>query len=272
MSAPTPDARLAFSTLGCPGIAIADVADSAARHGFSGLELRAAAGEPVHLGLEPAERRDIVTALAARHITVLALASYLRVADPAADDDAVVAAGLAHGRLAADLGATYLRVFPGAPAHPDADRDAHDAAAVRRLRRLRHELDDLGVAVALETHDSHPAGADVARIIERCPGVLAIWDTLHTWRAGEAPAQTAATLAGRLAYVQLKDVASRTNLAPLPPGDGVLPLQQVADSLRANGYRGWLSWEYERAWFPEAPALPELAADVATWMRTTFGH
>jgi sugar phosphate isomerase/epimerase len=262
--------RLAFSTLGCPGLAIADVADVAARHGFSGVELRAAPGEPVHLGLEPAGRRDVVTALQARHVDVLALASYVRVADPAADDDAVVADGLAHGGLAADLGASYLRVFPGGRTGTDAAQDLSDAAAVRRLLRLRDGLAGYGVAVALETHDSHPAGTDVARILDQCPGVLAIWDALHPWRAGEAPADTARSLSGRLAYAQVKDVASADDLAPLPPGTGALPLAAMADALRSNGYRGAVSWEYERAWFPDATPLPDLAGDVAEWMRARF--
>jgi len=270
VTATAPGIRLAFSTLGCPGLRIAGVADIAARHGFSSVELRAAPGEPVHLGLEPAGRHDVVTALAARRVDVLALASYVRVADPAADDDAVVADGLAHGRLAADLGASYLRVFPGGPADAETARDHGDAAAVRRLLRLRDGLAGSGVVVALETHDSHPAGADVGRILDRCPGVLAIWDALHPWRAGEPAHRTAAALGGRLAYVQVKDVASVDDLAPLPPGAGVLPLPSMADALRANGYHGAVSWEYERAWFPDATPLSDLAGGVAGWMRATF--
>jgi sugar phosphate isomerase/epimerase len=285
VSTARPGIRLAFSTLGCPDLAIAEVAEVAARHGFCGVELRAAAGQPVHAGLGPARRRDIASALTDRGVDVLSLASYVRVADPATDDDAVVGDALAHARLAADLGASFLRVFPGGPTGtspapggtPDAPagsaeaRGCADAAAIRRLTRIRDALTGSGVRIALETHDSHPGGADVARILDGCPGVLAIWDTLHTWRAGEAPADTVRSLAGRLAYVQVKDVAAADDLAPLPPGAGVLPLTAVADALRANGYRGPVSWEYERAWFPDAPPLPELAAGVAGWMRATFG-
>jgi sugar phosphate isomerase/epimerase len=51
----------------------------------------------------------------------------------------------------------------------------------------------------------------------------------------------------------------------------VLPLADMADALRRIGYRGWVSWEYERAWFPELPALPELAGRVSARMRELFG-
>jgi hypothetical protein len=40
---------LAFSTLGCPGLPLAEVADLAVRHRFSGVELRAVEGEPVQV-------------------------------------------------------------------------------------------------------------------------------------------------------------------------------------------------------------------------------
>lgn len=283
---------LAFSTLGCPGLPLARVADLAVRHGFSGVELRAADGEPVHIGLDPSARRDAAAALAARRVLPLSVASYVRVAasgpgkeedndedndEDKEEDEEIVSAGIAHGRLAADLGAPFLRVFPGGPvraggaAHGRAGTVDADRAAVRRLCGIRDGLADTGVTVALETHDSHPRGTDIARLLDRCPGVMAIWDVLHTWRAGEPAAETLAAVGTRLAFVQVKDVVSRADPTPLPPGDGALPLAEVAEALRAIDYRGWVSWEYERAWFPRQPELSSLAGRVAGWMRATVG-
>jgi sugar phosphate isomerase/epimerase len=101
--------------------------------------------------------------------------------------------------------------------------------------------------------------------------VVAIWDALHPWRSGEQPADTARLLAGRIGYVQVKDVPSPTDLTPIPPGDGALPLRAMAEALRGIGFDGWVSWEYERAWFPDLPALPELAGVVSIRMRELFG-
>ncbi|MEO7125743.1 MAG: TIM barrel protein [Nakamurella sp.] len=277
---------LAFSTLGAPGWSLQEVADWAVQHGFSGVELRAAAGEPVHAGLTPMERRDARALLADAGVHPLAIASYVTVADPATDDGPVIAAGIAHGVLASDLGAEFLRIFPGGPAvsskpsdaandtaHDtahDVINDAADAAAIRRLRAIQLGLADTSVTVALETHDSHSGGRDVARILHQCPGVAAIWDILHTWRAGETPAQTVTALGKALAYVQVKDVASREDLAPLIPGAGILPLNSVANALRANQYHGYVSWEYEKAWCASAPALTDLGVDVARRLRGVF--
>lgn len=261
--------RLAFSTLGCPGLPLADVAEMAASNGFHGVELRAQDGEPVHVHLGAAERRAAAATLSRRGVAVLAIASYVKVADESADDEDVVTDAIAHCRLAADLGAPFLRVFPGGAT--DAPTTTLDDTATRRLGRIQHGLAGTGVSLALETHDSHPRAADCRRILDRCPDVVAIWDALHPWRSGEPPADTARLLAGRIGYVQVKDVASRTDLTPLPPGDGVLPLREMADALRHSGYDGWVSWEYERAWFPDLPGPEELAGTVASRLSNLFG-
>jgi sugar phosphate isomerase/epimerase len=260
---------LAFSTLGCPGLPVTDVAQLAADKGFGAVELRAWPGEPVHAGLDAGQRRAARAAFDRRGVVVLAVASYVKVADASAGDDGVVADAVAHARLAGDLGAAFLRVFPGGP--EDVPAASLDAIAARRLRRIQQALAGIPVTVALETHDSHPRAADCVRILDRCPGVVAIWDALHPWRSGEPPAETARLLGDRIGYVQVKDVASRTDPTPLPPGDGVLPLPDMADALRRIGYHGWVSWEYERAWFPELPALPDLADRVSARMRNLLG-
>ena len=50
--------KLAFSTLGVPGLPLADVLGLATAHGYHGVELRTHPEEPVHPGLGPAERAD----------------------------------------------------------------------------------------------------------------------------------------------------------------------------------------------------------------------
>lgn len=258
--------RFAFSTLGCPGQALGDVVQLAASTGFSGVELRATDGEPVTVDMDHAARRSAAAVLTDAGISAISIAAYVKVADPEATDDAVVRAGLAHGYLAAEIGAPVLRVFPGGD-----PIDVSDARATDRLGRIAAGLAGSGVTVALETHDSHPRAADVRQVIDPCSSAQAIWDVLHTWRAGEPAADSATLLAGRLAYIQVKDVIAADDLTPVAPGDGQLPLHAVAAALRAIGYDGWLSWEYERAWYPAAPSLPDLAARVASYLHATFG-
>ncbi|MDQ0984584.1 sugar phosphate isomerase/epimerase [Streptomyces sp. V2I9] len=245
--------KLAFSTLGVPGTPVSEVARLAAGNGYQGVELRVHPEEPVHPGLSSLERADVVEVFKAAGVEIVALAGYVQVATEG-DDEPVLAELSALLKLARDLGASSVRVFPGGG---DQEREEADAAAARRLGALAPAAADLGVSILLETHDTHRAGLDVARIVGTVghPRIGAIWDVLHTWLAGEEPAASHAVLAPHLGYVQVKDVASADDLTPLPLGSGVLPL---AECLDGPGPETWVCWEYEKRWYPAAAELPGL--------------
>ncbi|MFJ8231315.1 sugar phosphate isomerase/epimerase family protein [Streptomyces sp. NPDC094448] len=109
----------------------------------------------------------------------------------------------------------------------------------------------------------HPAPEQAARA-----AAGAVWDVLHTWLGGEAPAATREALSPFLGYVQVKDVASREDPAPLPLGAGVLPLAEVLSELSRPM---WLSWEYEKRWAPEAVPLPELLVPGREYLERLLG-
>ncbi|MFF7228575.1 MULTISPECIES: sugar phosphate isomerase/epimerase family protein [Streptomyces] len=270
--------RFAFSTLGVPGMPVAEVLRLAADTGYQGVELRAHPEEPVHPLLGTRERAAVRGQFADAGVEILAVAGYARVA---AARDAAGEEELAHELselvlLAADLGAPYVRVFPGGGDRPAAEADA-DAA--RRLAAVAPLAAERGVRVLLETHDSHRTGADAARILGPVGHrqIGALWDVLHSWLGGEEPVDTHAALAPHLGYVQVKDVASADERAPLPLGAGALPLAAVLGTLIRDpedahgpvpapegsydqGAGGWLCWEYEKRWYPQAADLPDLLA------------
>ncbi|MFF9091715.1 sugar phosphate isomerase/epimerase family protein [Streptomyces sp. NPDC014802] len=249
--------KLAFSTLGVPGLPLPDVLRLASAHGYHGVELRAHPEEPVHPGLPPAERADAAAAFKASGVELLGLAGYARVAAPG-DDGPVLEEIRALLELARDLGAPYVRVFPGGGT--DQSREEADATAARRLGTAAEDAAALGVRILLETHDSHRTGADVIRVLGPVGhgSVGALWDVMHTWLGGEEPSQTYAALAPHLGYVQVKDIASAEDTTPLALGAGVLPLGEVVEVLSRHGWDGWLCWEYEKRWYEAAPPLPEL--------------
>jgi sugar phosphate isomerase/epimerase len=261
--------KLAFSTLGVPGLPVHEVVRLAAGHGFHGVELRAAADEePVHIGLTAAQRAEVAAEFGRAGIEVTGIASYAKAAAPG-DDEPVLTDIRAHVDLAADLGASYVRVFPGAgtaaaPAGTDRpygpDSPEADLIAARRLAAAAPYAAERGVRVLLETHDSHAAGADVARVLGLVGhrGAGALWDVMHTWRAGEQPSATYKALAPYLGYVQVKDIGSAGDTTPLALGAGVLPLAETVEVLSRAGWDGWLCWEYEKRWYESVPELAGL--------------
>lgn len=279
---------LAYSTLGCPGDSLAQIIATAHAAGATGLEIRAADGEFAFPGMDAAQRAAVAGELASAGLTVLTLASYVRICAPAADapagdgtDDPVLAELLAAVELAADLSAgnrgtgAQVRVFPGAGlepcelgAEPSAEMLDADLLGACRLNAAAQRARELGVTILLETHDSHPRGSDIVRIlalVDPDAPVKVIWDLMHPWRYDEAPARTAELLAASLAYAQYKDGVRNagTNTVELTlPGRGELPLVQmrslVAGISAARGVTDpWISLEWERAWHPHLPPVAE---------------
>lgn len=251
--------KLAFSTLGVPGLPVADVLRLAAAHGYHGVELRAHPEEPVHPGIDLAQRADVTAEFKSAGVEVLGLAGYARVAAPG-DDEAVIAEIRDLLDLARDLGAPFVRVFPGGDTGQRPEEA--DATAARRLGTAAEYAADLGVRILLETHDSHRTGADALRVLGAVGHrhVGALWDVMHTWLGGEQPSETFAALGPYLGYVQVKDIASADDTTPLPLGSGILPLADCVEVLSRHGWDGWLCWEYEKRWYEAAAPLAGLLA------------
>lgn len=256
--------RLAFTTLGFPGAPLSEVAALAARSGWRGVEVRSADDEPVHTGLGAEARTRARRELSG--VTLLATNTYVRLGSGLADEQ-VVEHLLSEARLAADLGAPAIRVFPGADhARGGDDRTDVDAVMVDRLRASLTRL-PAGVDIWLETHDSHRTGAAIAAVLAQVddPRVGAIWDVAHPLAAGEDWATTLEQLRPHLAHVQVKDQAP--GRIPLPLGEGDVPVADIVRALEADGYRGWYSLEYELKWHPDAPPLEEALRRSTRWWR-----
>lgn len=257
----------ALSTLGCPELSLTEAATLAAAQGYSGLELRSGPEATVQPTASVGDRRRWRSELDRHGVQALSVATYVRLCTAEVDDTEVVDAAMAQVHLAHDLDAPWVRVFPGGvrggPVDPEADRRAG-----RRLAAIVAASEGLGVGLAVETHDSHPTARDVVRLLaaDGCQQVAVIWDVLHTWLGSEEPEDTARLLTGRLAYAQVKDVAARDDLAPLPLGDGVLPLHHCLALLRDRDPAGWVSWEYERAWNPDAASLELVGGPGRRWL------
>ncbi len=249
--------KLAFSTLGVPALPLTDVLRLATAHGYHGVELRTHPEEPVHTGLDAAERDAVRAEFEKTGVEILGLAGYARLAAPGGDTPVLEEiTALLH--LAHDLRAPYVRVFPGG--EDAATPEEADATAARRLGTAAELAADLGVRILLETHDSHRTGADAIRVLglvgHRNAGAL--WDVMHTWLGGEQPPETYAALCPYLGYIQVKDIASADDTTPLPLGEGVLPLTETVELLSREGWDGWLCWEYEKRWYEKAAPLPPL--------------
>jgi sugar phosphate isomerase/epimerase len=195
-------------------------------YGYDGLELRLLDGEPI----------DVLTVDRARvpSVPLACLDTSLRLGDPAVVDAL---------ELASEWGAPAVRVFGG-------EADTLDVELAR--------AETLDVAILVETHDEWSSARRVADLIDRfdSPYLAAVWDLHHPFRAGESPRDVLESLGGRIRLVHVKDARHDGTLVPL--GEGDVPVRECVELLRAAGFDGWWTVEWEKRWHPEL-AEPEIA-------------
>jgi len=104
------------------------------------------------------------------------------------------------------------------------------------------------------------AAVDLVRLADH-PSLAIVWDAANTVAAGEEVATSAKLVAPHLALVHLRDakaVAGKRFWQPVLAGRGSVPFEAVIGELRAIGYAGYVSFEWEKYWYPELEE-PEVA-------------
>jgi fatty-acyl-CoA synthase len=260
--------RLAFSNLAAPDWSLERALAAVCEYGYDGFELRLIDGQPIEpLNLTRATRQMVSRALARAEVPLVCLDTSIELVQL---DERELNAAL---ELAREWGAPTLRVFGGtlSPAR------SHAAALDEIAARLADPLElatELGITIALETHDDFSTAAAVAELLRRAasPSLGALWDVHHPYRLGESPTEVVDVLGDRIVFVHVKD-ARRSNggwdLVLL--GEGEVPAAESIAALRQFGYDGWLSVEWEKRWHPELPepevALPQHAELLHRWLR-----
>ena len=259
--------KFAYSSLACPQWTIEEAIEAAVRYGYDAIEWRMADGEIITSETPEAVRRRLRGVPAAHNIAIACLDTSCRMVQPSTQERARVIEEARHMiDLAAELGAPFVRVFGGA-----LPEGTTRSAIIEPTAEVLHTIGTYGaeqnVTVTLETHDAWSSSKDVLELLQavNLPAVKVLWDIHHTYRMGEAPTQSVATLGSAIAYVHVKDgrPAETTDgweLCLL--NEGVVPLREAFSALKHNGYDGYISLEWEKKWHPEI-AEPEIALPQA---------
>ncbi len=258
----------AFSTLACPGWTLEDALGRGREYGYRAVELRLVDGELIDDSMPAAERKRVGHLLSDSGLDLVAVDSSIRLTE---DEPAVVAECMARFlELAAGWGSPLIRVFGGSGAR---------ANAVLALRLAVPEAERSGVRIGLETHDEFSAAGSVAGVLDavESPAVGAVWDIVHTNRAGETATTVVTRLGDRILDAHIKD-AKRTKptgawadgYSYVLLGDGEVPVRKCLEALGATDYQGWVVAEWEKLWHPEIEepevALPQHAAVLNQWL------
>lgn len=249
-----------ISSLGCPELALDDTLRLAASHGIPAVELRTLGGTvnlPEYLTANYGSPARLAEHLRTAPARVVALNGSLRlVGGTVAERD-----GLAElARWAEGAGIRWLRAFDGGQ-RADAAELVEAAETLRWWRTLRRER-GWAVDLMVETHDSLLAAESIGRFQAALPGTAILWDSHHTWRkGGEDPVRTWRSIQPAVVHVHVKDgipvPSARHPFTYVLPGDGEFPIGPLLAALRADGFAGPVSLEWEKQWHPYLPSLDE---------------
>jgi sugar phosphate isomerase/epimerase len=269
---------LSFSTLGCPDWSLGEVVEFAAKHGFSGLEFRGLKREidlPKCPEFSTEAAREASRALLQKNkLRFINLGSSATLHFPEGQErDKHLADGKRYIDLAAQLGCPYIRVFPN-----NFPKGQEKSKTMELIAKGLVELGDYArprnVMVLMETHGEVVWSADLAEIMRSAAHshVGLVWDPCNMWVVTkESPADMYSRLKPYIHHTHIKDgniVNGKIDYKLL--GQGEVPVFEAIDLLRAGGYRGYYSFEWEKLWHPEL-ADPEIAfADYSKAMKKKY--
>jgi sugar phosphate isomerase/epimerase len=248
--------RYSFMTFACPRYSLEQVITAAVRHGYDGVEPRAAEGHRhgIELELTPAERSTIRRQFDDAGVAVACIATSVSLNHSDQKERRRMAdSARAYCELAADLGSQRIRVFGGY----DPEQPGIEAASARVGEALDACADTAAkcdVYICLETHDYFSAGAHVAAVCNAVdsPWVRAAWDTQHPITAAEDIDVTASVLMPFVEHVHFHDVDRANGQNEVVPiWEGQAPIAKFLSLFRKHGYDGFVSGEWFYNYGPE---------------------
>ncbi len=268
--------KLSFTTLGCPAWTLQQIVENAAAMGYQAIDWRGL-GAQIDITQTPEFTSDLAATrqlLADHSMITSGIALSTRFAVPDAGELSKQMDELRRNmELAVKLDAHILRVYAGRV--PEGYTiDTIMPIVVENLRRAGDEAAQMGVTLALETHDDWTNSTVFRRLMDEVnhPHVRVLWDLHHPFRTTGEPAElTYRNLAPYVVSIHVKDSI------PLPDGkhqyvllgEGNVPLQAMLGLLVQGGYQGYAILEWEKRWIPTLPepeiVFPQYVAQMRRW-------
>ena len=172
------------------------------------------------------------------------------------------------------LGTKYIRIYGGNLAAGDTEKLAERRARlIESMCELGDAAAEKGVTLVIENHFNTMAvsakeSASLIREIDH-PAVRILYDQANLTFTGNEGYEEALPLQQQyVAYMHVKDLVfkegvafsssnvarpdeSERNVYTRIVGEGVIPWPEILRAVKARGYDGWLSLEYERRWHPD---------------------
>ena len=245
--------KIGFSNVGCPDWTLSEILSTAKDLHYDGVELRGL-GKDLYLPDAPAFSPNNLKETAARikdsgiEIACLSSDCTLHLSDR--DYEAMTRKYIGLSRV---LSCPYVRVLGDTWGYPGDNVDT--GLVEQRLKALAPAAEEAGVTLLVETNGVYANTAKLKELIESVGSsrVMVLWDINHPVRYFDEEVETTwKNIGSYIRHVHMKDsVRDGDLLAYKMLGYGDLPVRQVARTLKASGYNGYLSLEWIKRWNEE---------------------
>lgn len=277
--------RIAFSTSACPEWTIETVAAKAREMQFDGVEFRSFGPGSTRIACDPmlTDPSKIDGLFSRLGLTPLSIATSLSFDEPIRPpvigrvlrDQSVQPRRCKRFVLqASKMDCPFVRVF----AFQTHGKESPEAASKRITNRLFMAVDGCaktGVRLLLENGGSFRTASALKPLVRASDmdGLLAVSYSVPVGRAAGESLEDALDLLGdKIQIVKIKDFKDG---APSIAGEGDQDVAGTLDTLASRGFRGWVVYEHDRLWMPEAISpetalepLPRMFAEIMERHRT----
>lgn len=252
--------KTSFSTLGCPEWTLEQIAQNAKAYGYDGVELRTHTdGNHFSPDASPDEARRVAQMFVDAGAPVSSIMGYTRFAFT---DNAEVQKNQELMRkligLAETMKVKAIRTFLG-QVPKDSSHEAMIETAGAALKPLAEEAGKRGVTIAIETHDDWRSPKNLLALLKRVgakKGIAVVYDIFNCFVTGDKWTDTYREIKPHILYCHVKDgyLGLDGKWHYIAFGAGDLPYRDVLKKLKKDGFKGYLSFEWEKKWHPELEA------------------
>jgi len=255
----------AFSTVACPDWTLDRVAESAEHVGAMGVELRTFGSGSTEFASDPAlissEKLRMLFGWAG--VTPCCLATSIAfdetifppvIGQVISDTERSVREAKSAIDLAQSIECPFVRVF-GFEYHGSENRANANGRIINRLSKVVDHCRNKGVRLVIENGGSFATAAALSELLDLVPDTLlgVAYNLTVAKAAGESIENGLNVLGDRLLLAKMKDLKDGR---PCALGSGDHDAAGAIAALAASGFRGYLIYEYDRAWLDMLPPPP----------------
>ena len=240
-----------------PGLPTSDAIALFSRLGLDGIELVTKEGQDFHLDVSDEKLQRTKEAAEQHHLPVVTITPYMwQINHPDANEREEQVKGLERAvDIAEYLGALYVRAYGGSDKF--GSERIHFDNTVASLRTAGAYAAQKDITIVVENHPGTltPSGKLTAEMVKAVgrDNVKALFDPANALHAsGEDPMVTLEVQKDLIGYVHCKDYYfDGEDRHACAVGQGIVQWKPIVKRLVAIGYDGYISFEYEKMWYPE---------------------